>query len=48
MHEGNRFAVCLTNFEPVLKQVGDLGTGLCIPIGVGRCALQCYFRPPLR
>ena len=47
VHEGHRFAVWLANFEPVLKQVGDLGAGLCIPDRCGALRSPVLFPAPV-
>jgi len=45
MHEGNRAAVCLTNFEPAKSRWVTSALAFASPINVGHCAVQCVCGP---
>jgi hypothetical protein len=41
MHEGNRSAVCQTNFVPAQSRWVTSALAFASPINVGHCAVQC-------
>ena len=45
MREGNRAAVCQTNFEPAQSRWVTSALAFASPINVGHCAVQCVCGP---